>query len=62
LFSTEQTVAKARPEVVYHLAAAELEHDRLDAFQVQQVRKYEPRWPASHDPYLCAHALLLLDP
>src|SRR5215213_8292981 len=37
------------------LAASELEHHRFYALQVQEVREQRRRWPASHDPYLCAH-------
>src|SRR5919112_2973407 len=38
------------------LAAAQLEHDRLDALQVQQVREQRPRRSTSDDPNLCSHA------
>ena len=37
------------------LAAAALEHDRVDPLQVQEVREQEPRRPTPDDPYPCAH-------
>jgi hypothetical protein len=40
---------------LYHFAAAELEHYRLDALQVQQVREHQPSRPASDDTHLCTH-------
>lgn len=45
---------------LYCVATAKLEHDRLDALEVQQVREHQPSRPASDDPYLCTHHALLL--
>src|SRR5215210_5308554 len=46
----------ARPDpVLYVIAAAGLEHDRLDTLQVQQVREQQPRRSTPDDPNLCAH-------
>src|SRR5215218_9920549 len=43
---------------LYHFAAPELEHHRLDAFQMQEVREQRPCRPAPDDTYLCAHRVL----
>ena len=45
------------------LAAASLEHDRLDAVEVQQMRKHQPRRSRSDDADLCAmiHLFLFLE-
>ena len=37
------------------LAAAVLEHDRVDAFEVEQVRERQPGRPGADDPDLRAH-------
>ncbi len=47
----------ARPDPLLDVvAAADLEHDRLDALQVQKVREHKPRRSGPDDPDLCAHA------
>src|SRR5215217_5936751 len=46
-----------RPDLrLQRFAAAALQHDRVDPFQMQEVREQQPRRPAPDDPYLCAHA------
>jgi hypothetical protein len=43
----------ARPDSVFDVvAAAVLEHDRLDALKVQEVREHQPRGSCPHDPNL----------
>jgi hypothetical protein len=37
------------------LAAAALEHYRVDPLEVQEVREQEPRRTTPDYPYLCAH-------
>jgi hypothetical protein len=51
--------ARARPRgwSLRVRAAAILEHDRLDAFAVQQMRKQEPGGARADDAYLRAHRL-----
>ena len=37
------------------LAAARLEHDRVDALELEQLRQHEPGRPRAHDADLRAH-------
>ncbi len=37
------------------VAAAPLQHHRVDAFPAQQMREHQPRRPRAYDPHLRAH-------
>jgi hypothetical protein len=37
------------------VAGAQVDDDRVDAAQVQQVRQHQPGRARSDDPHLCAH-------